>query len=173
MDDSWETCVSTGIVLAQNLDAGRFQMGDLGAVVATRYGDQSLAKFSAEIGLPRVNTLRQYVRVARAYEPGIRIQYLDAGLNWSHFRIALADPDRAEYWLAKAADDSLPVAALARAIKEATGKPVPPKLLYSGRGMIEDPTGEQYVVVLKGTAEEQLSPGLIVMVKVYESAGQE
>jgi hypothetical protein len=170
-DTEWETLVSAGITLAQDMDARRFDMGDLGALVTTRYGDNSLGKFSSAIGMANADTLRRYVKVARTFEKRIRVQYLEAGLTFSHFRVAAADGENAEYWLAKAADDGLPVAALAREIKQATGKPVPPRKLYDGRGMFHlsvSPSGYSYVM-LEGDVSA-LANGQIVIVKLYAEA---
>jgi hypothetical protein len=164
-DTEWETLVSAGITLAQDMDARRFDMGDLGALVTTRYGDNSLGKFSSAIGMANVDTLRRYVKVARTFEKRIRVQYLEAGLTFSHFRAAAADGENAEYWLAKAADDGLPVAALAREIKIATGKPVPPVKLAEFEAVVHDYAFD--FLTLRTDADLNLAANQRVIVKLY------
>jgi hypothetical protein len=138
---TWEELADAGRTLALDLDAGRFALGDVGARCASVYGDDSLGKLAADIGLARAHTFREYVRVARAYQPVIRVTYLEAGLNWSHFREALRAKDDAELFLARAADDGLTVAALAREIAAAIGARVPPVKLWEGEGRVyEDGT---------------------------------
>lgn len=172
LGDSWEELVSTGIGLAQNLDAGRFALGDVGARVQVVYGEASLAKFSAEIGIARAHTFREYVRVARGYESVTRGTFLEAGLSWSHFRECLRAGDQAVEWLARAADEGWPVAETARQIAAAIGKPIAPKLLYSGRGAIWWQDDENASVALLGSYDQPLPAGQIVTIKVYEG-GQE
>jgi hypothetical protein len=167
---TWEELADAGRTLALDLDAGRFALGDVGARCATVYGDDSLGKLAADIGIARSHTFREYVRVARAYQPVIRATYLEAGLNWSHFRIALADAERAEYWLAKAADDVLSVAALAREIKIATGKPVPPLKLYEGVGVVYITKSLGPYIVLETAGD--LIAGQRVAVKVYATEAE-
>lgn len=173
LGDSWEELVSTGIGLAQNLDAGRFALGDVGARVQVVYGEASLAKFSAEIGIARAHTFREYVRVARGYESVTRGTFLEAGLSWSHFRECLRAGDQAVEWLARAADEGWPVAETARQIAEAIGKPIAPKLLWSGEGYVyTDLEGAPSLhVLLEGlpTLQREITS---VVVKVYEG-GQE
>lgn len=127
--ETWEELADAGRALALDLDSGRFALGDVGARCATVYGDDSLGKLAADIGIARAHTFREYVRVARRYDHVTRGTFQEAGLSWSHFREALRTKDDAELWLARAADEGLVVAELSRQIAAAIGKPVPPRKL--------------------------------------------
>jgi hypothetical protein len=129
---TWEELADAGRTLALDLDAGRFALGDVGARCATVYGDDSLGKLAADIGIARSHTFREYVRVSRGYGLVTRGTFQEAGLSWSHFREALRAKDDAELWLSRAADDGLTVAALAREIAAAIGARVPPRKLWEG-----------------------------------------
>jgi hypothetical protein len=171
MDDSWETCVSAGIVLAQNLDAGRWSLGDLTGRVEKRYGADAIGNFATEIGMARKSTLKEYRRVSARYSPDIRMAFSEA-LSWSHFQAACRAKDDAELWLARAADENWPVAEMARQIAAAIGKPVAPRLLYSGRGVVWQyaDTSRPYLVLHDDVSA--LAQGLSVIVKVYEATGE-
>ena len=165
-NDDWETVVSAGIALAQDMDSRRFEMGDLGALVSARYGENNLGKFAAEIGMARVHTLREYVRVARGWERVTRATYLEAGLNWSHFREALRAGDLAEHWLAQAADNGWPVAEMARQISAALGQPVPPRKLFDAEAVVL--FAADCTLTLGLDADTPLGEGQKVRVVVYE-----
>lgn len=166
-DSEWETCVSAGIALAQNLDAGRWGLGDLCLTVERRYGQDSVGKFSTEIGMAKAQTLRDYARVARRFEPAIRNAFVDSPLTFSHFRTAIRAGDDAELFLARAADEGWNVAEMHRQIAAAIGKPVPPALLYNGRGAIYWRDEDNASVALLGDYPVRLMAGQIVTIKVW------
>jgi hypothetical protein len=172
-DSEWETCVSAGIALAQNLDAGRWGLGDLALTVERRYGQDSVGKFSSEIGMAKAQTLRDYARVARRFPSAIRNAYSDSPLTFSHFRATIRAGEDAELWLARAADDGLNVAELARQIAAAIGQPVPPRLLWSGRAFVANNWPGGGVMIVPKPEPCDLPDGLIVTVKVYEGTGAE
>jgi hypothetical protein len=167
-NDDWETLISAGMALAQDMDARRFELGDVGALVETRYGQNSLGKFASEIGMAQKKTLREYVRVARHYPPATRVVFLESGLNWSHFRAALRAKDDAETWLGRAADEGWPVAELARQISASIGAPVAPRLLYDGKGYASD-NGLLVVMNLLGDTTQLTCETVYYQVKVYEA----
>lgn len=171
-DDSWETCVSAGIALAADMDAHRWQLGDLAGRVTGRYGEDALGNFATEIGMANKSTLRGYKRVAERFEKVSRETWGEAGMTFSHFRAAMVAGDDAELWLARAADDGLTVKALGRAIKEATGLPVPPRLLYSGRGVVWQYANDSRPYLVLHEDVSALVQGLAVTIKVYEAEAQ-
>lgn len=170
LDTSWEECVSAGIVLAQNLDAGRWQLGDLAGTVTTAYGEDSIGAFASEIGMAKAQTLRDYARVARRFPSAIRNAYVDSPLTFSHFRATIRAGEDAELWLARAADEGLTVAELHRQIAAAIGKPVPPKLLYSGRSRVWHENKDYSKVMIPGDVD--VTDGQIVTVRVYEAGAE-
>lgn len=167
---TWEELADAGRALALDLDAGRFALGDVGARCASVYGDDSLGKLAADIGIARAHTFREYVRVSRGYGLVTRGTFQEAGLSWSHFREALRAKDDAEIWLSRAADDGLTVASLARQIAEAIGKPVGPVKLWEGRAKVGY-IGDVGVYVTLNETETRTLVGRIVTVRVYESTG--
>jgi hypothetical protein len=166
-NDDWETLISAGMALAQDMDARRFELGDVGALVETRYGQNSLGKFASEIGMAQKKTLREYVRVARHYPPATRVVFWESGLNWSHFRAALRAKDDAETWLGRAADEGWPVAELARQISAAIGAPVAPRLLYEGAALVAEADDGYFNLLIE--APNNLLYRQRVVVKVYEA----
>lgn len=167
---TWEELADAGRALALDLDAGRFALGDVGARCASVYGDDSLGKLAADIGIARAHTFREYVRVSRGYGLVTRGTFQEAGLSWSHFREALRAKDDAELWLARAADEGWPVAELHRQIAAAIGKAVPPRLLYSGRSRVWHENKDYSKVMIPGDVD--VTDGQIVTVKVYEAGAE-
>ena len=169
--ETWEELADAGRALALDLDAGRFALGDVGLRCIKQYGDDSLGKLAADIGIARAHTFREYVRVARGYGLVTRATFQEAGLSWSHFREALRSKDDAELWLARAADEGLVVAELSRQIAAAIGKPVPPRLLWEGEVSVSiDQYGDRCLSYVKdpftGVADG------IYRVKVYTTEAE-
>jgi hypothetical protein len=162
---TWEELADAGRTLALDLDAGRFALGDVGARCATVYGDDSLGKLAADIGIARAHTFREYVRVSRGYGLVTRATFQEAGLSWSHFREALRTKDDAELWLSRAADDGLNVADLARQIAAAIGKPVPPVKLAEFEAVVHDYSFD--FLTLRTDADLHLAAHQRVIVKLY------
>lgn len=173
LGDSWEELVSTGIELAQHMDLHRWAIGDIGCKVQTKYGQDSMGRFASEIGIANAQTFRDYTRVARRFESSTRNAFLGSPITFTHFRAAMRAGADAELWLARAADEGWSVAEMGRQIAAAIGKPVPPKLLWSGDtalGYICD----LGVYVLLPERETRALVGRRVMVKVYAvEAGNE
>jgi hypothetical protein len=170
-NDDWETVVSAGIALAQDMDGHRWQLGDLAGLVEKRYGTDALGTYASEIGMARKATLKEYRRVAARYTPDIRMAFSEA-LSWSHYQAACRAKDDAELFLARAADDGLTVAALARQIAAAIGARVPPVKLWEGEADTEKLQYSLYgaVLYLRGDDDFQwadLPSGARVIVKVY------
>jgi hypothetical protein len=172
VSDSWEELVSTGIVLVQDMDQGRWALGDLvSQKVVAKYGEDSIGKYAAEIGVAKAQTLRDYARVARRYQIAFRNAFSDSSLTFTHFRAAMRAGEDAEMWLARAADENWPVAEMARQIAEAIGKPVPPAKLWEGRAIVAaNWPGGGVMLIPQGTPCD-LPDGQIVTVKVYEATG--
>jgi hypothetical protein len=130
--ETFEEIADAARMVSLDMDGGRWTLGDLANQCARKWGENTIGDLAAEIRIAKAQTLRDYARVARRFPFAVRNAFQDAPLTFSHFRTACAAGDDAELWLAKAADDVLSVAALAREIKIATGKPVPPRKLWEG-----------------------------------------
>jgi len=166
-DDEWETLASAGRAVMQDLDSGRWLAGDIANRCATRYGETSLTKFAADVGIARAGTLREYARVAKFYPRATRVAFGDeAGLSWSHFREALRAKDDAELFLVQAQDNGWPVAVMAREIAAAIGKPVPPRKLFDAEAVVL--FAADCTLTLGLDADTPLGEGQKVRVVVYE-----
>lgn len=163
--DDWEALADAGREVMRNMDTGRWLAGDLALRVEKKYGTDALGKYATDIGIASRDTLKRYRQVSARYEKGTRGTF--PALSWTHFRDAMRAGDDAELWLVQAQDNGWPSVEMARQIAAAIGKPVPPKLLYSGRGYVIEDT-IRYLVSLSGPVECELADGLIVTVKVYE-----
>jgi hypothetical protein len=172
----WEALTSAGRAMTEAADRQRWQLGDLANKVTRVYGSESLKTFAGEINIPNHKTLWDYSRVAARFEKSVRNEF--PALSFTHFRTAIRAKDDAELFLVQAQDNGWPVAELARQIAAAIGRPVPPVLLYSGRGRILEDTQAWRVVegmrtwmaLLTGPIETELTDGLIVTIKVYAEA---
>lgn len=116
LTDDWESLTAIGQLIRQQQDGHRWLLGDLAAKVERAYGDKSLEKFSSDIGIDRVKTLRDYHRVARFYPSAARAEF--PALSWSHYREAMrsGDVDKAMAKLEEAEGNNWPVAELGRKI---------------------------------------------------------
>lgn len=175
LGDSWEELVSTGIELAQHMDLHRWAIGDVGCKVESRYGQNSMGKFADEIGIANAQTFRDYTRVARRFEPATRNAFSGSAITFTHYRTAMRAKDDAELWLARAADESWSVRELNRQIAAAIGKPVPPRKLYEGAGVVWQYADVSRPYLVLHDDVSQLKPMMRVIVKVYavEEAGNE
>lgn len=126
---SFEEIADAARLVAADLDTGRFTLGDIANRCARVYGMNSIGYLAAEIRVAKRQTLYEYAKVAARFEVSARAEFVDAGLTFSHFRTAMRAGADAELWLARAADEGLPVAELARQIAGAIGQPVPPRKL--------------------------------------------
>ena len=125
--ETWEELADAARMVAEDMDTGRWTMGDLGNRTERIYGHASLKKLAAEVGMAQADTLYRYCAVSAFYEPRIRIQF--PALTHSHYRTAMRAGDQAVAWLETAERDGLPVAELRKQIAAAIGKPVPPRKL--------------------------------------------
>lgn len=169
LPEDWEALTSAGREMTEAADRQRWQLGDLGNKVQRVYGKESLKTFAGEINIPRHKTLYEYARVARHYEPSMRLDF--PSLSWSHYQTAARAGDLAVEFLVQAQDNGWPVAVMAREIAAAIGKPVPPRLLWEGEVSVSiDQYGDRCLSYVKdpftGVADG------IYRVKVYEAEAQ-
>jgi hypothetical protein len=130
--DTFEQIADAARMVSLDMDGGRWTLGDLANQCARKWGENTIGDLAAEIRIASKKTLYQYAKVSARFDLSTRVAFQDAPLTFSHYRAAMVAGADAELWLAKAADDVLSVAALAREIKIATGKPVPPRKLWEG-----------------------------------------
>ncbi len=129
-EHTFEDFVGLGMNLREKADNLSWALGDLAIDVTTKFGREGFNAFAKEIGV-KVNTLRRYRDVARAY-PKKKIRKELMILSWSHFRQVAAKEDRI-LLLTRACDESWSCEKLIEMTKDNKddiiddGKPVPPK----------------------------------------------
>ena len=103
-DDIWEALVSDGISALEQIDAGRWIIGDNALAIDTVYGQNSIETYSLDIGA-EYSRVRQYRSVSGFWhkETSPRLMLLEEcpTLSWTHFREAmrLKTPERAAEFL--------------------------------------------------------------------------
>jgi hypothetical protein len=165
--DDWEALASAGREVMQHMDTGRWLAGDIANRVTRQFGEDSLGKFAADIGIARRQTLYTYAQVSARFDNSLRGEF--PALSWSHFRAAVRAKDDAELFLVQAQDNGWPVAELARQIAAAIGARVPPVLLYSGRARVIE-GNEAWFVAIKKRTDAELQNATNVTIKVYAEA---
>ena len=169
--ETWEEIGDAARLVASDLDTGRFTLGDIANRCARVYGTDSIGRLATEIRVAQKRTLYDYAAVAARYELRARAHYSDLGMTFSHFKAAMRAGEDAELWLAQAADNGWPKAELVRQIAAAIGKPVPPRKLYEGAGMMH-PHGHGATIYMDA---EDVPAGLErqrVTVRVYAAQAE-
>ena len=86
--DIWESCVTTGLEAQKMLDEGRWTIGDLARLIATKkYGKNAIGDFAKAINYD-VGRVRDYRRVARFWQKAVRTAILEdcKNLNYTFLR---------------------------------------------------------------------------------------
>jgi hypothetical protein len=164
--DDWEALASAGREVMQHMDTGRWLAGDIANRVTRQFGEDSLGKFAADIGIARRQTLYTYAQVSARFDNSLRGEF--PALSWSHYRAAVRAKDDAELFLVQAQDNGWPVAELSRQIAAAIGARVPPRKLFEMEAWVEDEGTATTLTFVEVTNELMAYNGKRVLVKVYE-----
>lgn len=121
-EDIYQLAVGMGQQAAENMDAGRWTIGDVAATVNKNYGTDMIGSFAKDIGVP-VDRVREYRTVAGFWKKSARAEFSDLPLTYSHFRAAMGmgDIDDAKAMLHAAADGAWSVEKLRLAVRKAAG----------------------------------------------------
>lgn len=119
--DTWEMMISIGIADETEMSIRRWRQGDLAFRIDTRYGEKTIAKFAAAIGV-NTSTLKQRKAMSGFYEKDTRVSF--PNLGYSHYREAmrLGVVDHALEALEQASQNEWPVWVLKEHIDEQLGK---------------------------------------------------
>ena len=124
-----ETLYEMGRTAAQNIDTGRYTIGDLCNLIETHYRGHEVEEFARQINVP-FKRVYEYKRVCDFYEPSARAEYLEANpsITYSHLRLAMKfkDYDQAMDFLDDASAGAWTVDQAIREYTERVGKRVPP-----------------------------------------------
>jgi|OM-RGC.v1.016879935 hypothetical protein len=85
-DGRYEAAVSAALQLTNDLDAHRWDIGDLAAAVRMAYGQDRMGQFANDIGLPKP-TVSEYKLMAQFYPKSARAEF-PANMTYSHAREA-------------------------------------------------------------------------------------
>jgi hypothetical protein len=169
VSDDWEELASAGREVMQHMDTGRWLAGDIANRVTRQFGEDSLGKFAADIGIAQRQTLYTYAQVSARFDNSLRGEF--PALSWSHFRAAVRAKDDAELFLVQAQDNGWPVAELARQIAAAIGKPVPPVKLFEDAAEVVYVGPDEVALILHTPLPGcPLEQGQRVIVKIYAEA---
>ena len=176
----WESIVSAGIEAQNQMDGGRWSIGDLALLVQTEYGQGSVEQFAKDIKV-ELPSVRGYRTVSQFWsrENSTRVEILATlpNLSWSHFRAAmqLKSVEEATAFLHHAAANDWSVEGCRLELKRRMGKPEPPSKLLdietviadmrSGCRVVLELTAEQYTRLLDAWRD-----GRKVRVAVWEVA---
>lgn len=132
--DIWEACVSAGIQAKALLNEGRWAIGDLACLIATRYNENAIRNYAHSIKYG-VRSVYEYRQVAGYWEMCARAQYLQEcpNLDYSHYREAmrLKSLKAAKAFLYECADQDWTYDKARIELNKRLGKPLPPLQLLN------------------------------------------
>lgn len=132
--DPWEVLIQAGLEAQNNMDRGRWRIGDMALLVEKRYGDDALAKYATSIRVP-VSRARQYRAVCRFWDRqnSKRLEFWEylPNVTYTHFLYAmrLKDVNVAAEFLRECSDNDWTSDQAYLEISRRLGKPTPPKKL--------------------------------------------
>jgi hypothetical protein len=152
MTETWEALCDEGREAAQDMDGGRWRLGDLSLEIQKEYGKNRIAEFAKEINVP-VGRVREYRTVAGYWKNQHRQKLLDdcPTLSYSHFRLAMRydDIEEAIEFLIECADDAWTVERATVEINKRSKKRVPPPKLLDAEGTLKHADLETGVIVFQ------------------------
>jgi len=166
----FEEMIALGQVHRENLDTGRWILGDLALAVSKKYGADNLGRFANETNIGK-KSLQDYRAVSAFYDLSVRAEFSSIeNLSYSHFKAAMRfkNLDAACAFLIECADKTYTVDLAQIEISKRLGKPVnPPKIgEYLGIVVAQDETG----VTMRFNADSRLfSQDKSYKIVVYES----
>lgn len=102
----WDELCERGRLARENMDQGRWDIGDDALLVEKDYGENSIAAYAREI-LVAVKRVEEYRTVCGFYEKSARAEFLEStpNITYTHYRtgMRMKDISRAYWFLAKAA----------------------------------------------------------------------
>lgn len=147
---TYEHLCELGRSAAQNIDQGRYLIGDLAAQIKKEYGRDTVGRFAKDIGIPKARA-QEYRHVCEFWTKSARADIFDtyAGqVTYSHLRAAmrLKDADAALDFIRECGDNSYTVEQAAVKLQERLGKPTPPEKLLDGLGYVRDIRGRRVLI---------------------------
>lgn len=148
--EDYELICEAGRIAAQNIDQGRYLIGDLAAQVKKQYGRDTVGRFAKDIGIPKARA-QEYRQVCEFWDKTQRRQIFEdyAGqVNYSHLRQAmrLKELDTAMDFIRECGENAYTVEQAHVKLTERLGAPAPPPKLLDGLGYVRDIRGQRVLI---------------------------
>lgn len=151
-EETWESLCDEGRDAAEDMDRGRFRIGDAALKVVKQYGRNRIGVWAIEINV-RESSVKEYRTVCRYYPSSVRTDFLDnyPVLCYSHFKEAMRfdDMEVSLAFLEECAENAWTIERALIEIKKRLNKPVPPPKLGDFEGTIKHVDLESGVIVFK------------------------
>lgn len=148
--EDYELLCEQGRIAAQNIDQGRYEIGDLALQVQKRYRRDTINDFAKQIGVSKAR-VQEYRTVCKFWTKSARTELLDtyAGqVNYSHLRQAmrLKELPAAMDFIRECGENSYTIEQAQFQMGKRLGKPTPPEKLLDGLGYIRDIRGQRVMI---------------------------
>lgn len=136
----WDALCEVGRLAAQQIDEGRWIVGDTALLVETHYGEDWIAEYARECNLAK-KRVQEYRTVCSFYEKSARADFLqdNPNITYSHLRAAMRmnDPEIAYMMLDVAAHNNWTVDQFGMEISKNLGNSTN-KPLFNDSGPLSD-----------------------------------
>lgn len=173
LEASWQLICDTGREAAENIDKGRWLIGDLANAVETHYGEANIAQFAIQIGVEK-KRVEEYRTVCDFWKNPHRQEILDLYpmIKYSHMRDAmrLKSLPKALTFLEDCAANAYTVEQARIELCRLLGKPIPPVKLVECRARIATIQGHSITLMLDDVSafQDAWQGNKAVKLKVYE-----
>jgi len=175
-EDTWEAAVSAGIQAQENMDTGRWTIGDLALLVVTKYGDNSVQDFAKSIKV-EASRVKEYRTVARFWEKSARADIREsfANISYSHMREAmrLKDVDAAMKFIEECSLNDYTVEMARIKLNERLGKPMPPRKVAELICNVQQVQDDTLTLSIRVATGDLLEEGRDYNFVIYECANEE
>jgi hypothetical protein len=149
---AWDMAVAAGMEARENMDSGRWIIGDIAATLRKSYGKNIFGQYAKSINV-QPKTVRDYSRTARFWQKDAREELLDLypTLTYSHFRTAMRFKDigKATAFLVECADGAWTIERADVEASERLGKPTPQQKELDAEGTLKHADSETGVIVFQ------------------------
>lgn len=148
MSDDYELICEAGRIAAQNIDEGRYLIGDLAAQIKKQYGRDTVGRFAKDIGIPKARA-QEYRQVCEFWPKSQREQIFEdyAGqVKYTHLKQAMRLKDAALDFIRECGENSYTCEQASVELTKRLGKPAPPEKLLDGLGYIRDIRGQRVLI---------------------------
>lgn len=138
MTDDYELICEAGRIAAQNIDEGRYLIGDLASQIKKQYGRDTVGRFAKDIGIPKARA-QEYRQVCEFWPKSQREKiFEDYGgqVKYTHLKQAMRLKDMALDFIRECGENSYTCEQASAELTKRLGKPAPPEKLLDGLGLV-------------------------------------